>query len=126
MRHGGYRMDLDDERQHQHQSVRSDDEVSRDDIHPASKQDVELYIRTYTTMLRSSGEVKLKALVQAHLNADSALHVNARDRAPDMSAFFYCVQRLPSSIIQVRRVLLGQSADVFGKTGYDVEKWEVV
>ena len=44
--------------------------VDHQDIFPASKQDVELYIRTYTTMLRSSGEVKVKALVQAHLNAD--------------------------------------------------------
>src|SRR5947209_8728321 len=87
-------------------------EVDRDDIHPASKQDVEVYIRTYSTMLRSSGEIKLKALVQAHLNADSALHVNARSNVPDMSAFFYCVQRLPDSIFSVRRVLLGQSAEV--------------
>src|SRR3954447_15481936 len=103
---------------------RHEGEISRDDIHPSSKQDVELYIRTYSTMLRSSGEVKLKALVQAHLNADSALHVNARSHMPDMSAFFYCVQRLPSSIVKVRRVLLGQSAEVFTKHGFDVEKWE--
>jgi hypothetical protein len=101
-------------------------EVGRDEIHPASKQDVEVYIRTYSTMLRSSGEVKLKALEQAHLNADSALHVNARSHAPDMSAFFYCIQRLPSVICQVRRVLLGQSAEVFQKHGFDVEKWEPV
>ncbi len=105
-------------------SQTSEGEVDRDEIHPASKQDVELYIRTYSTMLRSSGEIKLKALVQAHLNADSALHVGARDKAPDMSAFFYCVQRLPACIVNVRRVLLGQSADVFRKQGFDVEKWE--
>src|SRR5207244_9307453 len=95
-------------------------------IHPASKQDVELYIRTYSTMLRSSGEVKVKALVQVHLNADSALHVNARDKAPDMSAFLYCVQRLPACIMHVRRVLLGQSAEVFRKHGFDVDGWEPV
>ena len=55
-------------------------------------------------MLRSSGEVKVKALEQAHLNADSALHVGARDKTPDTSAFFYCVQRLPACIMRVRRV----------------------
>jgi hypothetical protein len=98
----------------------------RDEIHPASKQDVELYIRTYTTMLRSSGEVKIKALEQVHLNADSALHVNARAKAPDMSAFLYCVQRLPSCVMYVRRVLLGQSAEVFRKHGFDIERWEAV
>ncbi len=102
------------------------DGVDHQDIHPTSKQDVELYIRTYSTMLRSSGEVKVKALVQAHLNADSALHVNARATAPDMSAFLYCVQRLPACIVYVRRVLLGQSAEVFLKQGFDVEKWEPV
>ncbi|HEX8231618.1 MAG TPA: hypothetical protein VF826_20245 [Chloroflexia bacterium] len=102
------------------------DHIEREEIHPASKQDVEVYIRTYSTMLRSSGEVKIKALVQAHLNADSALHVNARTKAPDMSAFFYCVQRLPAHITQVRRVFLGQSSEVFTKAGYDVENWEQV
>ena len=34
--------------------------------HEAGKRDVELYIRTYNTLLRSSGEISLKALVQAH------------------------------------------------------------
>lgn len=102
------------------------DREEREEIHPASKQDVEVYIRTFTTMLRSSGEVKIKALVQAHLNADSALHVNARSKSPDMSAFFYCVQRLPECIMKVRRILMGQAVEVFTKAGYDVEKWEVV
>src|SRR5207253_10177302 len=107
-------------------SERSDAEIAREEIHPASKQDVDLYIRTYTTMLRSSGEVKVKALEQAHLNADSALHVGARDKTPDTSAFFYCVQRLPACIMRVRRVLLGQSAEVFSKHGFNVERWEPV
>ena len=100
-----------------------DDGVDHQDIFPASKQDVELYIRTYTTMLRSSGDVKVKALEQAHLNADSALHINARGREPDMSAFLYCVQRLPACVMKVRRVLLGQSAEVFDKQGFAVEEW---
>jgi hypothetical protein len=104
----------------------ADGAVHKEEIHPASKQDVELYIRTYSTMLRSSGEVKIKALVQVHLNADSALHVNARSRFPDMSAFLYCVQRLPACIMQVNRLLMGQSAEVFRKHGFDVEGWEVV
>lgn len=104
----------------------AEDGVDHQDRHVTSKQDVELYTRTYSTMLRSSGEVKIKALVQAHMNADSALHVNARAQAPDMSAFLYCVQRLPSAIMYVRRVLLGQSGEVFHKYGYTVEQWESV
>ena len=65
----------------QQERKRGDGEVDRDEIHPPKQEDVEVYIRTYTTMLRSSGEVKIKALVQAHLNADSALHVYARATA---------------------------------------------
>ncbi|HUS15387.1 MAG TPA: hypothetical protein VM536_10270 [Chloroflexia bacterium] len=96
------------------------------DQHMAGKQDVELYIRTYNTMLRSSGEIKVKALVPAHISADSSLHVNAAGPEPDVSALMYCVQRLPSAIMHVRRVLLGQSASVFHRAGYRVEEWESV
>src|SRR5690348_880450 len=67
--------------------------------HEAGKRDVELYIRTYNTLLRSSGEVSLKALVQAHYNIDSSLHPDARSYNHDMSAFIYSVLRLPASIL---------------------------
>src|SRR5438067_10214485 len=124
---GSTAMHIDEEEQWELDTLSDGEgEADREDIHPTSKQDVELYIRTYTTMLRSSGEVKIKALEQAHLNADSALHVNARDKQPDMSGFLYCVQRLPACIMYVKRVLLGQSAEVFRKQGFDVEKWESV
>ena len=93
--------------------LRADPIYSRDAIHPAGKQDVELYIRTYTTMLRSSGEVKIKALEPAHIRAAPTLHVRAAGPEPDMDAFLYSVNRLPGIIAQVRRVLLGQSAAVF-------------
>jgi hypothetical protein len=100
--------------------------VDHQDLLPGTKQDVDLYVRTYTTMLRSSGEVKVKALEQAHLNSDSALHVNGRRPEPDISAFLYCVQRLPACIIQVRRVILGQSEEVFHKAGFSVQQWDPV
>lgn len=95
-------------------------------VHQAGKQDVELYIRTYNTMLRSSGEIKIKALVPAHISADSSLHVNAAVPEPDVSALMYCIQRLPTAVMQVRRILLGQSAAVFHRAGYRVEEWESV
>lgn len=95
-------------------------------FHSAGKRDVELYIRTYNTMLRSSGEVNLKALVQAHYNIDSILHPDARSPYPDMSAFIYSVLRLPASILRCNLVLLGQSEDVFVRHGYPVNSWEAV
>ncbi len=94
--------------------------------HEAGKRDVELYIRTYNTLLRSSGEVSLKALVQAHYNIDSSLHPDARSPYPDMSAFIYSVLRLPASIIHCNLVLLGQSEEVFLQQGFQVDGWEAV
>src|SRR5437899_12567239 len=94
--------------------------------HEAGKRDVELYIRTYNTLLRSSGEVSLKALVQAHLNIDSSLHPEARSPYPDMSAFIYSVLRLPAAIINCNLVLLGQAEEVFVQQGFHVDSWEGV
>ena len=94
--------------------------------HEAGKRDVELYIRTYNTLLRSSGEVSLKALVQAHLNIDSSLHPDAHSPYPDMSAFIYSVLRLPNSIVHCDLVLLGQSEEMFLLQGFSVNDWESV
>lgn len=94
--------------------------------HEAGKRDVELYIRTYNTLLRSSGEISLKALIQAHYNIDSSLHPDARSPYPDMSAFIYSVLRLPASIIHCDLVSLGQSEEVFLQHGFHVNTWEAV
>lgn len=94
--------------------------------HEAGKRDVELYIRTYNTLLRSSGEISLKALVQAHYNIDSSLHPDARSPYPDMSAFIYSILRVPSSIMNCNLVLLGQSEEVFQQQGFQVHAWEAV
>src|SRR6266446_5598135 len=92
----------------------------------AGKRDVEMYIRTYNTLLRSSGEVSLKAVVQAHYNIDSSLHPEARSPYPDMSAFIYSVLRLPAAIINCNLVLLGQAEEVFVQQGFHVDNWEAV
>jgi hypothetical protein len=94
--------------------------------HEAGKRDVELYIRTYNTLLRSSGEINLKALVQAHYNIDSSLHPDARSAYPDMSALIYSILRLPTAILHCNRVLLGQSEEVFQQHGSPVDTWEAV
>lgn len=94
--------------------------------HEAGRREVEMYIRTYQTMLRSSGDVGLKTLVQAHYNIDSVLHPNARDGDPDMSAFIYTVLRLPTAILRCSRILLGQSDDVFAQHGFKVDQWQAV
>ncbi|MGI8688246.1 MAG: hypothetical protein ACR2M3_06665, partial [Thermomicrobiales bacterium] len=44
------------------------------DTEVAGKRDVDLYVRTYTTLLRSSGTIKLKTLVPAHIGTHASLH----------------------------------------------------
>src|SRR5690242_2553794 len=94
--------------------------------HEAGKREVEMYIRTYQTLLRSSGEVGLKALIQAHYNIDSVLHPAARATDPDMSAFIYAMLRVPPAILHASRVLLGQSEEIFTQAGFAVEQWQAV
>ena len=93
----------------------------------AGSPDVELYTRTYTTMLRGAGPIRLKTLIPAHLSMESSLHPGGRGRTPDLSAFIYSTVRLPECIVDVERILLGQSAEVFASAGYpDVKKWRGV
>ena len=94
----------------------------------AGKRDVDLYVRTYTTLLRSSGAIKLRTLVPAHLSIHSSLHSLAEAQEPDMAAFMYSVQRLPDCIERVTAVVLGQTARIFAAGGYaDVEEqWQAV
>src|SRR5260370_30200132 len=55
----------------------------------AGKRAVEMYIRTYNTLMRRSGEVSLNAVVQAHYHIDSNLPPEARTPSPDIYAFIY-------------------------------------
>ena len=88
--------------------------------------EIELYIRTYYSLLRSTGEIQLEALVEAHANTNSSLHAKARDLQLDMDALIYTALRLPDSIFQVRLVVLGQSQDVFIWRKYPaVENWQL-
>jgi hypothetical protein len=89
--------------------------------------EIELYMRTYYSLLRSTGEIQLEALVEAHANMDSSLHAKARSLEPDVDALTYTMLRLPACIFQVRLVVLGQSQDVFIWRKYPaVESWQEV
>ena len=93
----------------------------------SASEEIELYQRTYYSLLRSSGEIQIKALIETHAQMDSSLHIHARAEFPDMAAFVYSTLRLPDCIKSVRLVLLGQSDEVFIKAGFnDVEQWKEV
>ena len=93
----------------------------------AGKREVDLYVRTYSTLLRSSGPIDVDTLVPAHLNIQSSLHAGADSELPDMSAFMYSTLRLPPEIVRVDRILLAQSEGIFARNGYgNINDWTLV
>lgn len=89
-------------------------------------EEINLYVRTYNSLLRSSGEVRIRALEEAHAFSKSSLHVGALATKIDLSAFGYAAGRLPSCMPQVTNVVLGQSHELFEAAGYDVRSWQIV
>jgi hypothetical protein len=91
------------------------------------RQAVELYVRTYTTMLQSSGDIKVDSLIHAHIAMGSVLHPLAAQPQVDMGALLYAVRRLPTAIVRCRRVLMGQSPQGFRAVfGADILSWQAV
>ena len=97
-------------------------------IPSTASEEVELYLRTYYSLLRSTAEVQIRTLEEVHAGMKSLLHPAAREQSPDMAAFIYSLLRLPRCIHQVQLVVLGQSTDVFSRMGgyVDIEEWEMV
>jgi hypothetical protein len=103
--------------------------------HPAAPQagpsnlsdEVELYQRTYTTLLRSSGETRLRVLESSHMAMGSSLHPLADSDDIDLGAFIYAIRRLPDSIVRIKIVVMGQDAALFRRAGVGpLEQWEAV
>ena len=88
---------------------------------------IELYIRTYYSLLRSSGDIRIRSLEETHEGMRSSLHLGAETSSFDASAFLYAALRLPDCLECVKRVVMGQSDEVFrhgGLTGLDT--WQRV
>src|SRR5450631_4527434 len=79
---------------------------------------VEVYHRTYTTILRSSGETQLRVFEHSHKAMGSSLHPLAASSELDLGALLYAIRRLPDAIFDARRVVMGQSAEVFAQRGF--------
>ncbi|MEA2356980.1 MAG: hypothetical protein QOI62_240 [Solirubrobacteraceae bacterium] len=89
--------------------------------------EVELYQRTYTTLLRSSGETRLRVLESMHMAMGSSLHPLADSDELDLGAFIYAIRRLPDSIVRTTVVVMGQDAAAFTRAGVGpLEEWESV
>jgi hypothetical protein len=89
--------------------------------------EVELYHRTYTTLLRSSGETLLRVLEPSHRSMNSSLHPLASTSEVDLGAFLYAMRRLPAGVWQAAVIVMGQEAQVFERAGVGrIEEWDPV
>ncbi|HMN12657.1 MAG TPA: hypothetical protein PKD55_10085 [Bellilinea sp.] len=92
-----------------------------------ASDEVSLYLRTIYSLLKTSSEFKISALEESHAAIESTLHAGVRSVSPDLSAFIYCLQRLPEVISKVSLVILGQSASVFNNAGIrGMDRWTPV
>jgi hypothetical protein len=90
-------------------------------------EEIELYIRTYYSLLRSTTDIQIRTLEEVHGGMSSSLHPGARSPDPDMPAFLYTSLRLPPCIVDVDRVVLGQNSEAFVRWGIgDVDVWQSV
>jgi len=92
-----------------------------------SSEEIDLYLRTIYSLLRSTTEIQIRSFEEIHSNINSSLHPYAHDVFPDTSALIYSLLRLPDCIFQVKRIILGQTKSNFIQHGYgDVETWTEV
>ncbi len=89
----------------------------------AYSEEIELYVRTYYSLLRSSEPIRVRSLEETHAAMESSLHQQADDAEIDVSALAYSAMRLPLCIAQTKLMLMGQMEDVFRRQGYEVEAW---
>ncbi len=100
-------------------------------VQPAREQitgrrEVELYVKTYTTLLQSSGAIGVSSLEPAHYTAGSSLHAGAAEPKPDLNAFLYSANRIPACIVEIQHIVLGQTRHAFVRAGYDqLDSWEL-
>jgi hypothetical protein len=92
----------------------------------ASSDEINLYVRTYYSLLRSSTAVRVRAFEESHLFSRSSLHLNAESPSPDLAAFAYSAARLPDCMPHVRQVVLGQNPRQFAHVGMPLGSWQTV
>jgi hypothetical protein len=86
--------------------------------------EIELYQRTYNTLLRSSGETHLRVLEPSHRAIGSSLHPLAASDEVDLGAFIYAIRRLPDGIVGARLVVMAQEVEALVSAGVPVDSWE--
>jgi hypothetical protein len=88
------------------------------------REAVDIFVRSYQALLRSTGEVRVAGLLEPYLAMAPTLHPRARDPLPDPAAITYVGMRLPPCMPSVRVVLLSASLETMISRGFrDVSSW---
>ncbi len=89
-----------------------------------SSEEIQLYMRTYYSLLRSSHAFHIETLVESHIAMQSSLHPGAGDVKPDIGALIYAALRLPGCMDTVENILVGQMEKAFVVAGYSaIHQW---
>lgn len=82
-------------------------------------------MRSFQTLLRSTGEVRVAGLMESYLAMAPTLHPRVRDSLPDAAVITYVGLRLPPCMAAVRLVLLGASLENMAARGFgEVASWQ--
>lgn len=92
----------------------------------ANSDEIELYIRTYYSLLRSTAPFRIRSLEETHIAMRSNLHHRADGVELDVSALIYSALRLPDQIVDAHLMVMGQMEDVFAREGYLIGEWKPV
>jgi len=92
----------------------------------ANSDEIELYIRTYYSLLRSTAPFRIRSLEETHIAMRSNLHHRADGAELDVSALIYSALRLPDQIVDAHLMVMGQMEDVFAREGYMIGEWKPV
>ena len=97
-------------------------------IPSTASEEIELFQRTYYSLLRTTSEVQIRSLVESHTHVESALHAKAADPELDVDALVYTSLRLPSCIVKVRLVIMSPSERTFEEQGEftNIKSWQSV
>lgn len=83
----------------------------------AHNEEIELYIRTYYSLLRNGEPIRIRSLEETHTAINSNLHQLAMSPDVDVSALLYSALRLPECLTTTKLIVMGQMADVFRREG---------
>ncbi len=89
---------------------------------------IDLHVRTYRSALKSTLEVTVHSLTNYHLRLNPVLHPHGSDpNIVDFSALNYAIPRLPQKIDKTKKIIIGQTPEVFANAGFpDIASWPQV